>query len=248
MKLVILAAGKGKRMGEVSNHTPKPILKYKDKTLIHHKLEQLPEGIKEIIIVIGHLGEKIVEAVGHSYSNTTSTRTSTSYNTDENLFIPITYIKQEELLGTGHSLWQTKDAIGNSPFFVLMGDDLYAKEDLEKMIALHTKNHSWIALVQDIHEKMSAGKCVIDENGLLTDIIEDPEGKIEQNTMYTGGCLLTPEVFNLPLVKISATEYGLPQTFIQKERHQHGLGGKRNIDAVQASYWKRVTTPEDLVA
>lgn len=233
MKLVILAAGKGKRMGESSNHTPKPILKYKDKTLIHHKLEQLPGGIEEIIIIIGHLGEKIVEAIGDTYAG-----------------IPITYIKQEELLGTGHSLWQAQDAIGNSPFFVLMGDDLYSKEDLEEMIrAYKDNNESWVALVQDIPEKMSAGKCVIDENGLLTSIIEDPEGKIEKNTMYTGGCLLTPEIFSLPLVKISDTEYGLPQTFIQEERHSSGRGpsGRRDIHAVQAQYWKRITAPEDLV-
>ncbi len=238
MKLVILAAGKGKRMGESSNHTPKPILLYKDKTLIHHKLEHLPADINEIIITIGHLGEKIVEAVGHSYDN--------SQNSGK--IVPITYIEQKELLGTGHALWQCKDAIGNSPFFVLMGDDLYSKEDLEEMVAKHKDNNeSWVALVQDIPEKMSAGKCVIGEDGLLTDIIEDPEGKMEKNTMYTGGCLLTPEIFNLPLVKISDTEYGLPQTFIQEERHMDGIGGKRDIHAVQARYWKRITTPEDLM-
>lgn len=240
MKLVILAAGKGKRMGESSNHTPKPILLYKNKTLIHHKIEQLPADIKEIIITIGHLGEKIVEAIGHSYDN--------SQNGGK--IIPITYIEQKELLGTGHALWQTKDAIGTDPFFVLMGDDLYSKEDLEEMVAKHKDNNeSWVALVRDIPERMSAGKCVIGEDGLLTDIIEDPEGKIEKNTMYTGGCLLTPEIFNLPLVKISDTEFGLPQTFIQEERHLagRGIGGKRDIQAVQARYWKRITTPEDLV-
>lgn len=238
MKLVILAAGKGKRMGESSNHTPKPILKYKDKTLIHHKLEQLPADINEIIITIGHLGEKIVEVIGHSYDN----------RQNGGSIIPITYIEQKELLGTGHALWQTKGVIGTDSFFVLMGDDLYSKEDLQKMIDLHKNGEkSWVALVQDIPEKMSAGKCVVDENGLLTDIIEDPEGKIEKNTMYTGGCLLTPEIFNLPLVKISDTEHGLPQTFIQEERHTDGVEGKRDIHAVQARYWKRITTPEDLM-
>lgn len=237
MKLIILAAGKGKRMGESSNHTPKPILKYKGKTLIHHKFEQLPSSINEIIITIGHLGEKIVETLGHSYDN----------SGNGGVIIPITYIEQKELLGTGHALWQCKEAIGTDSFFVLMGDDIYYKDDLQKMFDLHQKNNkSWVALVQDIQEKMSAGKCVVDEKGLLTDIIEDPEGKMEKNTMYTGGCLLSPEVFNLPLVKISATEFGLPQTFIQNERHKDGFQGKRDIYALQASGWKRVTTPEDL--
>lgn len=238
MKLVIPAAGKGKRMGESSNHTPKPLLKYQGKSLIHHKLERLPKEIDQIIIIIGHLGEQIVEAIGQNYDNTAN----------GGIMVPITYIEQKDLLGTGHSLWQAKEAIGDDSFFVLMGDDIYGKEDLEHMINLHKKNDdAWVALVQDINEKMSAGKCIVDENGLLTEIVEDPEGKMEKSTMYTGGCLLTPEIFELPLVKISATEYGLPQTFIQEGRHAHGPNGKRNIYAPQAKYWKRVTTPEDLI-
>lgn len=259
MKLVILAAGKGKRMGESSNHTPKPILLYKGKTLIHHKLEQMPADINEIIIVIGHLGEKIVETIGKSYTNRASGN-----------LIPVTYIKQDELLGTGHSLWQAKeiltphgDEARDVSFIVLMGDDLYSKEDMENMIAIHRQRKgSWIALVSTIEQKMSAGKCVTSPSSIslenieiddesasgaplnyLVDIVEDPEGKFEQNIMYTGGCLLTSRVFDLPLVKVSTTEYGLPQTFIQRNDEAREPG---NIFALEATYWKRITAPEDL--
>ncbi|HEY1037468.1 MAG TPA: sugar phosphate nucleotidyltransferase [Candidatus Paceibacterota bacterium] len=225
MKLVILAAGKGKRMGESSNHTPKPILKYKGETLIEHKLEQIPAQINEIIVVIGHLGEKIALELGTDYKG-----------------IPIVYVQQHELLGTAHSLWQAKDQLmaAGEPFLVLMGDDLYAKEDLEAMISSYEADGNWVALVQKVDQQMTAGKCVVDENGFLIAITEDPEGKISQNVMYTGGCLLTPDVFQLPMVPVSETEFGLPQTFMQKT----GLGGQ--IKALYATYWKRITAPEDL--
>lgn len=238
MKLVILAAGKGKRMGESSNHTPKPILLYKDKTLIHHKLEQLPSDINEIIITIGHLGEKIVESIGHSYDN--------SQNGGK--IIPITYIKQEELLGTGHALWQCKETIGNCPFLVLMGDDLYSKEDLKGMVAKHKDNNeSWVVLVEQQKDHIPYGKCILDGEGYLIDFKNDPQKEIPENFMYTGACLLTPNVFNLPLVKISETEYGLPYTFVQEQRHTLNSSGKLNIHAVNTTYWKRITTPEDLM-
>jgi len=238
MKLVILAAGKGKRMGESSNHTPKPILKYKGKTLIHHKLEQLPADIDEIIIVIGHLGEKIVEAIGHSYDN--------SHNGGS--IIPITYIEQKELLGSAHSLWQAKDTIGDSPFLVLMGDDLYSKEDLEEMVAKYKDNdESWVALIEQQKEHIPYGKCILNDEGYLIDFRNDPQKEILENFMYTGACLLTPSVFNLPLVKISETEYGLPYTFVQEQRHTLNSSGKLNIHVVNTTYWKRITTPEDLM-
>ncbi|MCF7865527.1 MAG: nucleotidyltransferase family protein [Candidatus Pacebacteria bacterium] len=238
MKLIILAAGKGKRMGESSNHTPKPILKYKGKTLIHHKFEQLPSSIDEIIITIGHLGEKVIDALGHSYDN----------SKNGGAIIPITYIEQKELLGSGHSLWQAKEAIGNSPFLVLMGDDLYSKQDLEEMIALNIQNpQSWIALVEPQKDHIPYGKCVLDEEGYLIDFRNDPNKEILRNLMYTGACLLTPDVFTLPLIKISETEYGLPHTFVQEVRHKLPSTGKLNIHVVSTTYWKRVTTPEDLV-
>ncbi len=241
MKLVILAAGKGKRMGESSNHTPKPILKYKGKTLIHHKLEQLPDNINEIIVTIGHLGEKIVEAVGNSYEITVEDGSRSGKK------VPITYIKQEELLGSGHSLWQAKDTIGNSPFLVLMGDDLYSKQDLENMCGTYEKNpESWVALIEPQENHIPYGKCILDEAGYLIDFRNDPNKEVPLNLMYTGACLLAPDVFKLPLVKISDTEYGLPHTFVQEGRHALTPSGKLNIHVVPTTYWKRITTPEDL--
>ncbi len=244
MKLIILAAGKGKRMGESSNHTPKPILKYKGKTLIQHKLEQIPDCIDEIIIIIGHLGEKIVESVGYSYKMDESID-----NTKAGKNIPITYIEQKELLGTGHALWQCKDIIGDSSFLVLMGDDLYSKEDLKNMCIKHTSQNSkpWVVLIQPQDEHISYGKCILDQDGYLTSFQNDPQKEILENYMYTGSCLLTPEVFNLPLVMINSTEYGLPQTFTQESRHRERFPNKLNIEIVKTNYWKRVTTPEDLV-
>lgn len=241
MKVVILAAGKGKRMGAISEQTPKPILKYLDKNLIQHKLEQLPNNVTEVFIIIGHLGQQIKEVIGNSYT------------LPDGMQIPITYIVQNELLGTAHSLWQAKDALSASTgnidnkngtpqsFLVLMGDDLYSKNDLEKMVEVHNANNAaWIALISIVPEKILEGECILNEEGYLINFSDTTKTEISKNRMYTGACLLTSEVFDLPMVKLKGKdEYGLPHTFIQDAT-------QRNIHVVEATYWKRITAPKDL--
>ena len=53
-------------MGALTDHTPKPMLEVGKKNLIQHKLEILPDSVTEVILVIGYLGEKIMEFFGDS--------------------------------------------------------------------------------------------------------------------------------------------------------------------------------------
>ena len=63
MKAVILAAGKGTRMGDLSLETPKPMLKVLGKTLLEHKLDSLPDVIDEVVITVGYLKDRIVDVL-----------------------------------------------------------------------------------------------------------------------------------------------------------------------------------------
>lgn len=65
MIAMILAAGRGERMKPLTNTTPKPLLKVKDKPLIEWHIEKLVDrGFKTIIINIAYLGEQIIEYLG----------------------------------------------------------------------------------------------------------------------------------------------------------------------------------------
>jgi len=62
---MILAAGYGKRLRPLTDHTPKPLVSIGGKPLIVHHLEKIAQtGIKEVVINLGHLGSKIPEALG----------------------------------------------------------------------------------------------------------------------------------------------------------------------------------------
>ena len=66
MKAMILAAGYGKRLRPLTDHTPKPLVSIGGKPLIVHHLEKIAQtGIKEVVINLGHLGTKIPEALGN---------------------------------------------------------------------------------------------------------------------------------------------------------------------------------------
>lgn len=218
MKIVILAAGKGTRMNTLTTDTPKPLLQYKNKNLLEHKLEILPSSITEIIFVIGYLGEKIKEYFKDSYHN-----------------IPIRYVEQKEMKGTADALWCCQEFL-HEPFLVLMGDDLYTKEDIDNLLKI---KDSWAILTYPDNPGIKAGKIVKDEKGNLKEIYEDFDGTSPYNLIYTGACLLTPDIFTKEMTQLSNGEFGLPQTITK-------FVTEKNILVLETNNWIRITSPEDL--
>lgn len=220
MKVVILAAGKGERMGGLTKDTPKPLLKYKGETLLEHKFRNLPDSTTEVILVINYLGDRIKEFFGNRFNG-----------------IPIKYVEQKEMSGTAHALFECREVL-EGPFIVLMSDDLYSKVDLEKLAAI--PSNEWGVLAFPDTPGVKAGKIVKDYSGVLTEIYEDLSGTSPYNLVYTGACFLDPEVFKKDMVKIPNGEYGLPQTFSQ-------FAKEKNIHVIETQDWVRITKPEDLV-
>ena len=66
MKAVILAAGKGTRMGELTAHVPKPMKEVEGKPILQHIVEGLRDaaGVRDFFIVIGWCGHVITDHFG----------------------------------------------------------------------------------------------------------------------------------------------------------------------------------------
>jgi MurNAc alpha-1-phosphate uridylyltransferase len=70
MQAMILAAGRGERMGELTKNTPKPLLKVGDKTLIEHNIEKLHNAkIFDIVVNTHYLGDKIIKHLKNNYND-----------------------------------------------------------------------------------------------------------------------------------------------------------------------------------
>src|SRR5262252_7889932 len=64
-KAVILAAGRGKRMRELTNEVPKPMVEVRGKPILHHILDGLGSAnIEEVLIVVGYRKEAIQDYFG----------------------------------------------------------------------------------------------------------------------------------------------------------------------------------------
>ena len=71
MQAIILAAGMGKRLGELTQNNTKCMVKVHKQTLIERMLAQLSLlNLKRIILVIGYKGEKVKELVGNKIGGT----------------------------------------------------------------------------------------------------------------------------------------------------------------------------------
>ena len=115
MQAVILAAGKGTRMRPLTYDMPKAMLPVKGKPVLEYTIDFLPEEIDEVIIVINHLGEQIKNYFGDEWKGR-----------------KIKYVVQEKLNGTGGAIHSCRNLI-RGKFMVVMGDDLYHKNDLAKI-------------------------------------------------------------------------------------------------------------------
>jgi NDP-sugar pyrophosphorylase family protein len=218
MFAVILAAGKGTRMGDLSKETPKPMLKVLGKTLLEHKLDMLPEQITDVVLVVGYLKDKIVEVLGDNYGGR-----------------KITYVIQEELRGTADALFKCKDILKDEKkFLVMMGDDIYCKEDMEDCLS-----YDLSILIREIPSIKGKAKIVFDDEGHIKDILEKYSEE-EAGFVNTGMCVLTSKIFDYEMVGIPGGEVGLPQTLLSMKKDF-------NIKAVQSRFWLQITAPEDLV-
>ncbi|MEK7093303.1 MAG: nucleotidyltransferase family protein [Patescibacteria group bacterium] len=218
MQAVILAAGRGTRMGALTDSTPKPMLQVAGKTLLEHKFDALPADVDEIIMVVGHMGGVIQSHFGGSYGNKR-----------------ILYVEQENPQGgTAEALWLARDFL-HDKFFVMNGDNIYGAEDM-----VECAKYEWAVLVQK-RDEVRTGAVLVDEKRLVRGIAENSEHEGKEGYANTALYVLDMRVFNYPPIPKAAgsTELGLPQTMIQAAKDIP-------IQAVEASLWIEIKVPEDL--
>ncbi len=218
IQAVILAAGKGTRMLPLTATKPKPMQEVLGKNLIEWKLEALPQEVTDVIIVIGYQGGQIQDYFGDSWNGKS-----------------IRYVEQKELNGTAGALLLAKPFLGER-FLVMMGDDLYAKEDMERLLKLE-----WGICVIEALNKEMGGEILVDTHGNFAGIREEKHF-VEKGFVNTGLYILGHEILEIEPVAIggSSTEFGLPHTLL-------ALTKNIPVRIHPATKWLQVTTPEDLV-
>ena len=129
---VIMAGGKGSRLRSITNdEIPKPMVPVDGKPLLEYQVEKLKEyGIKKIIMIVGHLGEKIMD----------------HFKDGKDFGVDIDYIVEKEPLGTAGAFYYLKDKTDAKDFLLVFGD-VFFDIDFDRMEDFHFKNAALTTLL-----------------------------------------------------------------------------------------------------
>jgi len=211
-KAVFPVAGLGSRFLPATKASPKEMLPIVDKPLIQYAVEEAIEaGITEMIFVTGRSKRAIEDHFDKAYEleSELEARNKTQMLDLLRSMLPANvsciYIRQAEALGLGHAVLCAKPVVNDSPFAVILADDLIDAKPgaLAQMVEIYReRQHSVIATeVVARNETASYGIVDVTEIGLnlmqIESIVEKPEPEVAPSTnAVVGRYILTPAIFS----------------------------------------------------
>ncbi len=187
LKAVVLAAGKGTRLGSLTQATPKPMLPVNGHPLIHYTLTLLASsGVTDVFINLHHCPDVL-----------------TAYcATGERWGVRITYSHEPELLGSAGTIRHLGDALGSAPFYVLYGDN-YFECDLMALADFHRQTNALATIgLTEKADTSGSGIVALDTRGRIRRFKEKPSAEeVFSHLVNAGVYVLSPEV--LPLIPAS---------------------------------------------
>lgn len=183
MKTVIMAGGKGTRISSVAADIPKPMIRVAGKPVLEHEIDELKvQEFTDLIIMIGHLGNKIKEYFG-----------------DGSRFgVRITYLEEKVPLGTAGGLYYLKDILDED--FLLLNGDLMLSVDFHRLVEFHKKCRAEATILTHPNDHPYDSGLIFTEweSGRVTAWInkEEPR-KIYKNRVNAGVHVLSPRLLQL---------------------------------------------------
>ncbi len=170
---VVQAGGLGTRMRELTDDKiPKPMLRLNGKPMIEWQIEAVARyGIKDFVLIIGHLGEQIKEYFGDGAK----------------WGIRISYIEEIEPLGSAGSLYYLNEHLAND-YLLIFGDVMF-DIDIDRLMKFHRDKQSDITLVSHPNSHpYDSDLLVVDKSEKVIGIIGKKEvrGECYQNLVNSG--------------------------------------------------------------
>jgi dTDP-glucose pyrophosphorylase len=228
-KAVVLAAGRGTRMRELTVSRPKPMVEVSGRPVLSYILEGLRDaGVRKILIVIGYKKEIVMNHFGNG----------------SELGIEILYAEQVRQDGTGKVVELAKDFCGSDPFILSYGDILV---DASSYRLLTRPGDADIVITVRYTEDASKGGAVyVNEKFEVIDLREKQLPEEATTSWYNAGVYtFNSTIFSYVarLQKSPRGEYELTDA-IRAMAHD----GKK-VKAVELKgYWADVRDPEVLSA
>ena len=201
MRAMVLCAGYGTRMGDLTRQTPKPMLPLPERPLLAYILAHLrAQGFEEIAVNLHFLPETIRDYFGDG----------------SEMGVALTYVHEARLLGTAGGIKNMEGFLRESDPFLAQYGDVVTDQDLTAMLRFHRERGALATLL--VHRRARSNSVVsLDGEGRITGFLERPSEEarrgVESDWVNSGICLCGPEIFaHIP----AGTACDLPRDIFSK--------------------------------
>lgn len=212
-KAVFPVAGMGTRFLPATKANPKEMLPIVDKPLIQYAAEEaVAAGITELIFITGRTKRSITDHFDKAYE--LETELEKKGKTDKleivRQIIPggvtCIYIRQSEPLGLGHAVLCAKPVVGDSPFAVILPDDLIddgQRGVTKQMVEKYQQQRKSVIAVEDVPKEDTSKYGIVETSSTedstlfkMSSIVEKPDPEVAPSTLgVVGRYVLSPEIF-----------------------------------------------------
>jgi dTDP-glucose pyrophosphorylase len=183
MKALILAGGRGSRLDSLTDATNKCMLPLAGCPLVEYSLKNaIAAGVSEVVLVVGHLAEQIINAYGNVFQGT-----------------PIRYVIQWEQRGLVHAVECARGAIGDSDFMLFLADEVLIEPRHSEMMETFTSEDLCVLCgVIEVEDRSQISKTyaiIRGEDDTIHRLIEKPEHPMN-DVMGTGNVVFDNRIFD----------------------------------------------------
>lgn len=218
MKAVILAGGYGKRLRPFTDDRPKSMVEICGKPLAEWQILWLKNfGINNFVFLLGYAKERVVEYFGSG----------------KKFGVSISYVVEDELLGTGGAIKNAEHVLRNEDMFIVVNGDIVTNLNPLEMANLMKNSNSIVAVVALVYMRSPYGIVKLDGE-YITEFIEKP---VIEYTINAGVYVMKSAIFDYLPQKgdIETTTFPL----LASKKLLKGYTYK-NV------YWKSIDTIKDL--
>ncbi len=206
MKGLIVAAGYGTRFLPVTKTIPKEMLPLIDKPSIAFIIEEfINSGIDEILIITSRRKKSLEDFLDREielesvFDKEGSAAKAAKIKPYDAKFL---FVRQQEMMGTGHALMQARPMLDGEPFVVAYPDDLHFGDKPLALQLIEKYRETGCSVMATLHNPPNLeryGILKLADDGLhVTDIVEKPAPGTEPSCEASiGRYLYTPEIFDL---------------------------------------------------
>lgn len=227
-KAVLLAAGKGTRMRELTNDLPKPMIAVRGKPILRHIVDGLKAaGVTQVLIIVGYRADVVTDY----------------FKDGSELGLSIEYTTQVVQDGTGRVVELARDFAGADPFILSYGDILIEPSNYQRLVALNDAE-ALVSVKHNPGEIAKGGAVFVNDRFEMTDLREKPKPGEPTSPWYNAGVYtFRPSIFEFTakLEKSPRGEYELTDAI-----RALALSGKKVQVLELSGDWADVRDPEVL--